>query len=61
MRSFLRYMYWASLNGEDLARFEPKTPCWRHTHLPPRLPWEDVQRAIDSIESTSHPVFAIVQ
>ncbi|MFM0515641.1 hypothetical protein P0D80_51000, partial [Paraburkholderia sp. RL17-373-BIF-A] len=37
MRSFLRYMYWASLNGEDLARFVPKTPCWRHTHLPPRL------------------------
>lgn len=53
MRSFLRYMYWASLNGEDLARFVPKTPCWRHTHLPPRLPWEDVQRAIDSIESTT--------
>jgi integrase/recombinase XerD len=53
MRSFLRYMYWANLNAEDLARFVPKTPCWRYAHLPSRLPWEDVRRAIDSIEGTT--------
>lgn len=53
MRSFLHYIYWASLNADDLAHFVPKTPCWRHAHLPSRLPWEDVRRAIDSIESTT--------
>jgi integrase/recombinase XerD len=53
MRSFLRYLYWANLNDQDLAQFVPKTPCWRQAHLPPRLAWEDVQRAIDAIETTT--------
>ncbi len=53
MRSFLHYIYRESLNTDDLAHFVPKTPCWRHAHLPARLPWEDVRRAIDSIESTT--------
>jgi site-specific recombinase XerD len=52
MRSFLRYLYWANLNAQDLAQFVPRTPCWRQTHLPPRLAWEDVQRAIDAIDTT---------
>lgn len=40
MRSFLRYMCWTGLNNaEDLAHFVPTTPCWRHAHLPSRLPW----------------------
>jgi site-specific recombinase XerD len=51
MRSFLRYTHWANINARDLAAFVPKTPCWRHVHLPPRLPWEDVRRAIDSIDT----------
>lgn len=50
MRSFLRYLRWADLNPQDLAPVVPRTPCWRLAHLPPRLSWSDVRRAIDSIE-----------
>lgn len=53
MRSFLRYLHWADLNARDLAQFVPKTPCWRQAHLPSRLAWEDVQRAIDAVEPTT--------
>jgi integrase/recombinase XerD len=53
MRSFLRYLRWVDLNVQDLAPFVPTTPCWRLTHLPPRLAWEDVRRAIDAIEITT--------
>jgi len=53
MRSFLRYLRWADLNAQDLARFVPTTPCWRLAHLPPRLAWEDVRQAIDAIEVTT--------
>jgi site-specific recombinase XerD len=53
MRSFLRYLPWESLNAQDLSSFVPRTPCWRHAHLPPHLAWEDVQRAIDAIEATT--------
>ena len=50
IRTFLRYLRWCDLNSQDLARFVPRTPCYRLAHLPPRLPWDDVQRAIDAIE-----------
>jgi site-specific recombinase XerD len=53
MRSFLRYLYWANLNAQDLSQFVPKTPCWRQAHLPPQLAWEDVQRAVDAIDTTT--------
>ena len=53
MRSFLRYLHWANLNTQELAQFVPKTPCRRHAHLPPRLAWEDVCRAIDAIDATT--------
>lgn len=53
MRSFLRYLRWADLNPQDLAQFVPRTPCWRLTHLPRRLPWEDLRRAIDAIETAT--------
>ena len=53
MRSFLRYLHWANLNAQELAQFVPRTPCWRQAHLPPRLAWEDVRRAIDAIETTT--------
>ena len=53
MRSFLRYLHWANLNAQELAQFVPRTPCWRQAHLPPRLSWEDVRRAIDAIEITT--------
>ncbi|RJT23238.1 integrase [Mesorhizobium waimense] len=51
-RTFLRFLRWAGLNDRDLARFVPRTPCWRLAHLPPRLPWEDIQRTIDAIDVT---------
>ena len=53
IRSFLRYLYWSNLNAQNLAQFVPKTPCWPHAHLPSRLAWEDVWRAIDVIETTT--------
>ena len=52
-RTFLRFLRWSDLNDQDLARFVPRTPCWRLAHLPPRLPWEDVRRAIDAIDRTT--------
>ena len=54
IRTFLRYLRWCDLNSQDLARFVPRTPCYRLAHLPPRLPWDDVKRAIDAI-STATP------
>src|SRR5690606_24511063 len=48
-RSFLRYLHWENLNPRALAQFVPRTPCWRQSHLPPRVAWEDVRRAIAAI------------
>jgi site-specific recombinase XerD len=53
VRAFLRFLRWSGLNDQDLARFVPRTPCWRLAHLPPRLAWEDIQRAIAAIEVTT--------
>jgi site-specific recombinase XerD len=53
VRAFLRFLRWSGLNDQDLARFVPRTPCWRLAHLPPRLAWEDIQRAIDAIDVTT--------
>src|SRR5208283_4120948 len=53
VRTFLRFLHWSGLNSQDLARFVPQTPCWRLAHLPPRLAWEDIQRAIDAIDVTT--------
>ena len=53
LRSFLRYLSWANINPQDLARFVPKTAHWRHSHLPRHLAWESVRCAIDAIESTT--------
>jgi site-specific recombinase XerD len=53
VRTFLRFLNWSELNGQDLARFVPHTPCYRLAHLPPRLAWEDVRRAIDAIDVTT--------
>ncbi len=53
VRSFLRFLRWADLTGQDLARFVPRSPCWRLAHLPPRIAWEDVRRAIDAIDTTT--------
>ena len=52
-RTFLRFLRWSDLNSQDLARFVPRTPCWRLAHLPPQLSWEDVTRVIDAIDVTT--------
>lgn len=52
-RQFLRFLHWAGLNDQDLARFVPRTPCYRLAHLPRQLPWADVRRAIDGIDPTT--------
>jgi integrase/recombinase XerD len=52
-RTFLQFLRWSDLINEDLARFVLRTPCRRLAHLPPRLPWEDVRRAIDAIDLTT--------
>jgi site-specific recombinase XerD len=53
VRRFLKFLRWADLNGHDLERFVPRTTCYRLAHLPPRLAWEDVRRAIDGIDVTT--------
>ena len=53
VRTFLRFLQWSDLNNQDLARFVPRTPCWRLTHLPARLAWEDVRRVIETIDVTT--------
>ena len=53
MRSFLRFVYFANRSAQDLSGFVPTTPCWRLAHLPQRLAWEEVRRAIDAIEITT--------
>ncbi len=53
IRTFLRFLHWAGRHDQDLARVVPGTPHWRLAHLPPRLSWEDVRRAIDAIGVTT--------
>jgi site-specific recombinase XerD len=53
VRTFLRFLRWSGLSSQDLARFVPRTPCWRLAHLPSRLAWEDVRRGIDAIDVTT--------
>lgn len=53
VRSFLRFLLWSEFHPDDLARFVPHTPCWRLTHLPPRLTWEELRVAIDAIDVTT--------
>jgi integrase/recombinase XerD len=49
IRSFLRFLHWVGHHDQDLARVVPRTAHWRLAHLPPRLSWDDVRRAIDAI------------
>jgi site-specific recombinase XerD len=53
IRTFLRFLHWCDLTCQDLARFVPRTPCYRLAHLPPRLAWDDVRRAIDAISAAT--------
>jgi site-specific recombinase XerD len=52
VRGFLRYLRWADVIGEDLARLVPRVPSWRLARVPRHLAWSDVRAAIDAIETT---------
>lgn len=49
IRGFLRFLHWAGHHHRDLSPVVPRTPHWRLAHLPPRLSWTEVRRAIDTI------------
>lgn len=53
VRMFLQFLQWSGLNDQDLTRFVPRMPSYRLAHLPPRLAWEDIRRAIDAIDVTT--------
>lgn len=53
VRRFLRFLYWADLNGGNLAHLVPRTPSYRLAHLPRQLAWESVRMAIDAIDATT--------
>jgi len=53
VRRFLRFLYWADLNGSDLAHLVPRTPSYRLAHLPRQLAWESVRMAIDAVDATT--------
>jgi integrase/recombinase XerD len=53
IRTFLRFLHWSGHHNQDLAPFVPRTPHWRLAHLPPRLAWENIQRAISAIDVTT--------
>lgn len=55
VRAFLRHLRWVGVIEDDLARFVPRTPCWRLATVPKYLGWSDVRRAIDAIDA-SDPV-----
>ena len=55
IRAFLRFLHWAGHHHQDLAAVVPRMPHWRLAHLPPRLSWDDVRRAIDAI-GTATPI-----
>ncbi|WP_234819331.1 site-specific integrase [Sinorhizobium meliloti] len=53
LRAFLQFLQWSDRSSRNLARFVPHVPSYRLAHLPLRLAWEDVRRAIDTIETAT--------
>jgi integrase/recombinase XerD len=54
-RIFLRYLRGEGIIDSDLARVVPKIPKWRLASIPRHLPWDDVRKLVDSVD-TSRPV-----
>jgi site-specific recombinase XerD len=54
-RVFLRYLRWRGIIHVDLDRVVPKLPTWRLSVVPRHLPWEDVRKLIESVD-TSRPI-----
>jgi integrase/recombinase XerD len=55
LRGVLRYLKWAGICQEDLSRYVPRVPIRRMARIPDYLPWEDVNRLVESID-TSDPM-----
>lgn len=53
-RVFLRYLRWRGIIDVDLDRVVPKLPKWRLSEVPRHLPWEEVHKLIESVD-TSRP------
>jgi len=53
-RVFLRYLRWRGIIHADLDRAVPKLRRWRLSNVPRHLPWEDVRKLIESVD-TSKP------
>lgn len=51
LRSFLRYLQWTGVIEDSLERVVPKVPQHRLKGLPRHLPWEQVRKLIDSIDT----------
>ena len=54
-RVFLRYLRSEGVIASELDRAVPKLPQWRLSSIPRHLPWEQVSRLIDSVD-TGRPV-----
>ena len=52
-RAFLRFLRWEGVVDRDLTRVVPKLPCWRLASVPRHLPWRNVRRLIDSIDTST--------
>ena len=54
IRRFLRFLRWEEIIAADLARVVPKVSSYRLSSIPKHLPWDQVVKLIDSVD-TSHP------
>jgi integrase/recombinase XerD len=54
-RIFLRYLRWQGIIHVDLDRVVPKVRQWRLRNIPRHLPWEEVRRLVESVD-TAKPI-----
>ena len=54
-RVFLRYLRWQGIIHVDLDQVVPKVPQRRLRNIPRHLPWEQVRRLVESID-TANPI-----
>jgi site-specific recombinase XerD len=48
-RSFLRYLYWREIVGQDLSLLVPTVSGWRLSSLPRHISWNQVRMLLDSV------------
>lgn len=52
-RSFLRFLRWQNLIGFDLDMVVPVIPKYRLAEVPKHLPWQQVRKVIDTVDTLS--------